>query len=80
MITIKKGIGFLGFLTILTTPSCGNKALEKDMDRWCACSREAKKDRTKNDNCMEIMLEIVEKYEFDPAAAKTIEERALECR
>lgn len=79
MITIKKGIGFFIFLTTLAVASCGNEALERDMDRWCECSREAKKDLTKNDDCVEIMMEIVKKYEFDPSAVKIIEERALEC-
>lgn len=70
------GIVFAG--TVFT--ACNGNEVERDMDEWCACEHQAKNDPARHETCVELMLEISKKYEFDPEAVETIQEKALECK
>ena len=60
--------------------ACNGNEVEQDMDEWCDCQQKAKNDAAHHEVCVDLMLQISRKYEFDPEAVETIQEKALECK
>lgn len=73
-----KSIGIVLLCTVFQ--ACSDNQVEADMERWCDCQQKAREDASGQEACVEMMLEISDKYSFDPEAIKTIQEKAVECK
>jgi hypothetical protein len=60
--------------------ACNGNDVEQDMAAWCNCQQNAKTDESQRETCVELMLKISDKYQFDPEAVQTIQEKAIECK
>jgi hypothetical protein len=65
------------FAFLLTLISCKDKALEAELDQWCACIQD---NQVGSPECQDLMIKMSEKYEYDPGAVEIIQKRTKECR
>jgi hypothetical protein len=76
--TFSKLIAIVFAGSVLT--ACNGSDVEQDMAAWCDCQQKAKTDESQRETCVELMLKISDKYEFEPEAVQTIQEKAIECK
>lgn len=77
---IKKYKNYINTLILgLIISSCSTKSIEEELDDWCACEKTAIEHPTLLDSCNQLMIDIAQKYEYDPEAVSLIQKSVKKC-
>lgn len=63
----------------LLLSSCSTKTVEEELNDWCNCEKQATNDVSILDSCNQMMIEISQKYEYDPEAVPVIQKSVKNC-
>lgn len=63
----------------LLVASCTTKTIEQELDEWCNCEQSALENTAVLDSCNQLMIDISQKYEFDPEVVPLIQKSVKNC-
>lgn len=63
----------------LLVASCSTKTIEEELEDWCNCEKQALENTTILDSCNQLMIDVSQKYEFDPEAVSAIQKSVKNC-
>jgi len=77
---LKKYKNYINALILgLLLSSCSTKTIEDELTDWCNCEKQAVDDVTILDSCNQMMIEISQKYEYEPEAVPVIQKTVKNC-
>lgn len=77
LLFMKNRIVLMFLLVVLL--GCQDSSVQEDMERYCDCLQKNKNNQEGREDCLILMEEIVQKYEYDPEALQEILEASEHC-
>jgi hypothetical protein len=72
-------IGHFFLLLSIGLTACNESSVHEDMDRYCDCLQKNKTNQDGREECLLLMEEILQKYEYDPEALQEILKASEDC-
>lgn len=72
-------IGHFFLLISIGLAACNQSSVKEDMDRYCECLQKNKTNQDGREECLLLMEEILQKYEYDAEALQEILKASEDC-
>jgi hypothetical protein len=67
------------FILLMVVLGCQHTSVQEDMDRYCDCLQHNKDNQEGREECLLLMEDIVQKYEYDSEALQEVLKASADC-